>query len=82
MARNKFRATANSCFANLNFLDAVKPPLAVRPVDLTLLHSVRGGTSRMLVVALTSNRGFDKTSYGYFTAGGCPFLAAPMIKVI
>jgi len=31
MARNKFRATANTCVANLNFLDAVKPPLAVRP---------------------------------------------------
>ena len=74
MVGNGFRATADSRFANLNFLDAVKPPLAVRPTDLTLLHSVRGDTSRMPVVALTSNRRFDKTSYGYFTFRRLPFL--------
>jgi len=36
----------------------------------------------MLVAALTSNRRFDKTSYGYFTSEGCLFLTASIIKVI
>ena len=65
MAGKRCRAAADSRVATSAFSDAVKPPLAVRPSDLTLLLSVRGNPSRMPVAAPMSNRSIYKTSYGY-----------------